>query len=203
MKTLLAALLCAAAATTPVPARAALAGEVEAPAPARSLFYEGPRYGLQVDAGVPSGGAAQLVVRPWKFLRLGGGAAYNMAGRGVKGSLTLLPFHWFLTPTLGIEAGRFFPADASRFVSDADTVAHQLLSRFGYDYLSADLGIEIGSENRFVFFLRAGLSEIVPSVGDASAALQAANPSLRITAAQPTLRARIPTARVGFLLYVY
>lgn len=198
--TLLAALICAATAA-PLPGAATL--DVEAGPPARSFFYDGPRYGLQVDAGVPSGAAAQLVVRPWKFLRLGGGAAYNMAGMGVKGSLTLLPFHWFLTPTLGVEAGRFFPADASRFVSDADAVAHQLLSRVGYDYLSADLGIEIGSENRFVFFLRAGLSEIVPSVGDASAALQAANPSLRITAAQPSLRARIPTARVGFLLYLY
>lgn len=200
MKHLFLALLLAAAA----PARASL--EVEgpaAPAPAPSFFYEGPHFGMQIDAGVPSGGAVQLVARPWRFLRLGGGAAYNMAGMGVKGSLTLLPFHWIITPTLGLEAGRFFPADASRFVSDTDLVARQLLSRVGYDYLSADLGIEIGSENRFVFYVRAGLSQLYPSVGNVTAALQAADPTLRVTAADPTLRARIPCVRVGFLLYMF
>jgi len=201
MKHLLLALLLTA---TAAPALASL--EVEgapAPAAAPSFFYEGPHFGVQIDAGLPSGGAVQLLARPWKFLRLGGGAAYNMVGMGVKGSLTLLPFHWIITPTLGLEAGRFFPADASRFVSDADTVARQLLSRIGYDYLSADVGIEIGSENRFVFYVRAGLSELYPTVGNVSAALQAANPSMRVTAADPTLRARIPTVRVGFLLYMF
>lgn len=168
----------------------------------QTFFYEGPRFGLQMDAGVPSGGSVQLVSRPWKVLRLGGGAAHNTAGVGVKGSLTLIPFHWYVTPTLGLEAGRFFPADASRFVSRTDLVARQLLGRVGYDYLSADLGIELGSEDRFVFFLRAGLCELRPSVGDVGAALRTANPTMRVTAADPTLRARIPAVRLGFLVYV-
>ncbi len=102
-----------------------------------------------------------------------------------------------------LEGGRFFPTDASRLVDDGDVVARTLLSRVGYDYLSADLGIEFGSENRFVFFVRAGLSELRPTVGDVNAALRASDPTLRVTASEPTLRARIPTVRIGLLVYVF
>jgi hypothetical protein len=73
----------------------------------------------------------------------------------------------------------------------------------GYDYLSADLGLEIGGQNRFVFFLRAGLANLYPTVRNVNAALQAANPSVRVTAADPAIRARVPSARLGFLVYLF
>jgi hypothetical protein len=173
-----------------------------AAAPA-GAFYSGTHLGLQLDAGVPSGAAASLVARPWKLLRLDAGLAWNALAYGVKGGVTLVPFHWWLTPTLGIEGGHFGPGDAGRFASGSCAAAQQILSRVGYDYLLADLGLEIGGQNRFVFFLRAGLANLYPSVRDVNAAMQAANPSVRMTAADPTIRARIPAARLGFLLYLF
>ncbi|MBI5070519.1 MAG: hypothetical protein HZB56_20005 [Deltaproteobacteria bacterium] len=192
------------AAPAVAPAVAAAANTPEGPpAPAPSLFYGGTRWGLQLTAGLPSGAALQVVFRPWKYLRASAGAGYNYLGMGVTGGVTLIPFHWYVTPTLGLEAGHFFTADASRFAGDGDAAARTLLGKVGYDYYSADLGIEFGSENRFVFFLRAGLSELRPTVGDVDAALKAGDPTLRIRTSQPTIKARIPAVRLGFLVYVF
>jgi hypothetical protein len=175
----------------------------EDPAASGGLFYPGTHFGIQVDGGLPSGGVVALVGRPWRFLRLDAGLGYDVIGFGAKGGVTVLPFHWWVTPTLGFSAGRFFEADAGRFAGGASPAVRQLLSKVGYDYLSADLGLEFGGQNRFVFFVRAGLAYVVPRFHGAGAALQAANPTLRITAADPALSARIPSARVGFLVYVF
>ena len=177
-----------------------LAGPARA---AEGLFYDGTHFGLQAGAGIPSGATASLVVRPWKPLRLDVGVGHDVAAYGLHGGVTLVPFHWWITPTLGVEAGRFAPASFARFAGGSDPAARQILSRIGYDYVSGDLGLEIGGQNRFVFFLRAGLAYLRPTVKDVNAALQAANPGVRISAADPTIRARIPTARVGFLVYVF
>jgi hypothetical protein len=198
----IAALLLAGTAGAQDPAAAAAPGREVVLAPA-SAFYPGTHLGLQLDAGVPSGAAVSLVGRPWKFLRLDAGLGYNAVAYGIKGGVTLVPFHWWLTPTLGFGAGHYAPADASRFASGSSAAARQILSRVGYDYLSADLGLEIGGQDRFVFFLRAGLANLYPTVKDVNGAMQAANPSVRMTAADPTIRARIPTVRLGFLVYLF
>lgn len=174
-----------------------------APEPSAFSFYRGTHFGVQLDAGLPSGAGLTLVARPWKLIRIDAGAGYNLVGYGIKGGVTLVPFHWWVTPTLGLSAGHFFPGDAGRFAKNADAAARILLSRVGYDYAALDLGLEIGGQNRFVFFLRAGLAQLRPSVRNVNEAIQAANPSLRVTAADPTLSARIPTARLGFLVYLF
>jgi hypothetical protein len=175
----------------------------EAPAPRPGLFYAGTHFGLQLDAGLPSGGTVALVARPWKFLRVNGGMGYNAIGFGVKGGVALVPFHWAVVPTLSLEGGRFFPADASRFAGGGSGAARQLLSDVGYDYLSADLGLEFGSQNRFVFYLRAGLSQVQARIHNVNAAMQEANAGVRMTAADPAVSARLPTVRVGFLIYAF
>lgn len=174
-----------------------------ASAPQRSLFYAGTRYGLQLDAGVPSGGTLALVARPWKFLRVNGGVGYNAVGFGVKGGVALVPFHWAVVPTVSLEGGRFFPADASRLVGGSSSAARQILSDVGYDYLSADLGLELGSQDRFVFYLRAGLSQLHARVRNVNAAVQEANVGVRMTVADPAVSARLPAVRLGFLVYAF
>src|SRR4051812_17568326 len=76
-------------------------------APAGSL----PWLGLQIDAGVPDGAQASLVLRPWKALRFSVGGGYNLISKGVRGGVSLLPFG--RGPSLTVEAGHFFEGDAN------------------------------------------------------------------------------------------
>lgn len=166
-------------------------------------MYDGPNFGLQVDAGVPAGAAAAFVFRPWYFVRLNAGVATDIIGFGVKGGVTLVPFHWGVVPTLGLEAGHFWQGDATKFGTASDPVVNTLLKSVGYDYVSADIGIEFGSQNRFVFYVRGGLTQLYPSTSNFQAALQAANVGKAIQASDPTLSARGPSARLGFILYLF
>jgi hypothetical protein len=173
-------------------------------ASSRSMFYDGNRFGLQIDAGVPAGATVAFVARPWSFLRVNAGLGYDVLAFGVKGGVTLIPFHWAVTPTLGLEVGHFFSGDATRFATVNDAALKRLLGSVGYDYLSADLGLEFGSQNRFVFYVRGGITQVYPSMGNFQQALQAANPSAaRITASEPALSGRYPAARLGFILYLF
>jgi hypothetical protein len=195
-------ILLVAALLLPGSARAEEAGGAALP-PDRGIFYDGTHFGVRLDGGLPSGGVIALVGRPWRFLRLDAGMGYDAAAFDIQGGATLVPFHWWVTPTLGFSGGRFFEGDASRFARGASPAAQTLLSRFGYDYLSADLGLELGGQNRFVFYVRAGLAYLRPRLRNVNQALQAANPSVRITTSDPALSARIPSARIGFLVYLF
>lgn len=171
-------------------------------------LYDGDHFGLEIDAGAPAGAAAAFVFRPWYFVRLNAGVATDVIGVGVKGGVTLVPFHWGVVPTLGFEAGHFWQGDATRFGTVSDAALNKLLQSVGYDYLSADVGLEFGSQDRFVFYVRAGMTQVYPSTSNFQAALNAVNglscaapPCIR--AADPTLSGRSPAARLGFILYLF
>jgi hypothetical protein len=167
-------------------------------------LYDGHHFGLLMDAGVPSGAGLAAMFRPWQMLRVEGGLNYNYVSFGLRGGLTFIPFEWAVTPTVHVEGGHFFTGDASSFTSDAS--AKILLSHVPEEYLSGSLGLEFGSQQRFVFFLRAGLSWIWSEASNVAQAVNASNTTGGATAksaANIPLLLQVPTVTVGALLYLF
>ncbi|HYR19659.1 MAG TPA: hypothetical protein VEQ15_09225 [Myxococcales bacterium] len=167
-------------------------------------LYGGRHFGLLVDGGVPGGAGLAGMFRPWRFLRLEGGLNWNYLSLGLRGGVTVIPFEWGLTPTLHLEGGHFFPGDASRFPSSAG--AKILLGYVPEDYLSASLGLEFGSQQRFVFFLRAGLSWIRTEARNFAQAVTADNPGSPTgvkSAGNISMLLQVPTVSFGVLLFLF
>lgn len=164
-----------------------------------------PLFGMTVDAGIPSGLGASAVLRPLPWLRLHAGGATNGAGFGIRGGIGFAPFQWFVTPTLQLQAGRFFEGDArgiaSKFIVLPD-YGDEALKRFHYDYLNAHVGLEIGSQSGFSFFVRGGPSWIRSEVHGLETALNRNADGLRFEAANPTITGVIPSAELGITLYL-
>ncbi len=175
--------------------------------PASSSWYSlygGRHFGLLVDGGVPGGAGLAGMFRPWRFLRLEGGLNWNYLSFGLRGGVTVIPFEWGLTPTLHLEGGHFFPGDASRFTDSAGPKI--LLGHVPEDYLSASLGLEFGSQQRFVFFLRMGLCWIRTEASNIAQAIAVENPGSPTTvksAGNVSLLLQAPTVSAGVLLFLF
>ena len=199
----IAALLATAA--PPVPDVAQEAPQVESASTGSLPAADGARrFGLLVDAGVPGGAGLAAMFRPWRFLRAEGGVNWNTLSFGLRGGVTVIPFEWGVTPTLHLEGGHFFDGDASRFTSNAG--AKVLLTSVPEDYLSASIGLEVGSQDRFVFFVRMGLCWIRSEAQNVAQAIAAANPGLdtRVKSADNMpLLVQVPTLSVGVLLFLF
>jgi hypothetical protein len=162
------------------------------------------RFGLQLDGGFPGGAGLAAVFRPYKAFRFNGGVNYDLAGLGVRGGVSYIPFEWGLTPTLNVEGGHYFEGDASKYANSA--TARVLLRSVQYDFVTTSLGLEFGSQQRFVFFLRGGISWIwseARNVRDAVAAGNSGGSSQLVSAGNVSLFARTPSVSLGFLLFVY
>jgi hypothetical protein len=190
---------------------------VVALAPALALAQEPPatgdafpRLGLSAAAGVPDGAALDVVYRPLDFLRLSAGGSWNYFGYGVQGGVGYAPFHWPIDPTLNLEVGHYFDSDMS-WVADQNagvpTELRPLLEKVGYNYVNAQVGIELGSSRRFVFFVRAGISYFWTTIRGTSQVTNTytttsgtQTATVRIT--DPELRATLPSVKVGVLFYL-
>lgn len=157
-----------------------------------------PWLGLMVDAGVPDGAQLAAVWRPVHWIRFHGGGGYNLAGFGLRGGLSLVPFDAVFSPSLVVEGGHFFGGDFRGFVADVVGEAPDgTPESLSYSYGNLHLGLELGSDD-FTFYLRGGYSLIEATV----------------TPAQPTegdalrfegdgrVSALVPSAKLGFVLYV-
>jgi hypothetical protein len=161
--------------------------------------------GLSLDAGVPDGAGISLHYRPWRLLRVGGGLLYNYVGYGVRGEVSILP-QWVVAPALTLEAGHYFDANLNSRVSQYTTVSDSvapLLERVGYTFANAQVGLEIGHPNWFVFFVRVGVGRTWLDVHGAQAAAQRqTGGDVRVTSMNdPTVRVGNPNAKLGFLFY--
>jgi hypothetical protein len=192
----------AASAADVTAARAALP-----PAPRKSL----PRLGIMADAGLPDGVTASLVYRPRRWVRAHVGGGYNMISPGVRAGATLAPFGW--GPSLTLEAGHYFDGNANRVarkLAGSSFNDSALLERVGYDFANAHLGFEVGYR-RMTFYLHAGMSYMHASLHNAQTLLQseAGGSSLvssnsEVTVARdPVLRAFVPSAKLGLIVYVW
>lgn len=189
---------------------APVAPPAPAPAPLTSVAPPAgrlPLLGVMLTGGIPDGGVVSLVVRPRKWVRVDGGLAYNALSLGAQGGVTFVPFHWGLVPTLRVEGGRFFRSDVnekvSRWAGDVPTYLRPALEGFGYDYASAQLGLEVGSQGRFVFFLRGGLAWVRSEFGDGRALQDEDSPGTELDVKGLRVSATGPTASLGFLFYVW
>ena len=158
--------------------------------------------GLSIDGGVPDFAGVTLLYRPVPYVRLGAGLLYDYAGFGVRGGVSLLPY-WFVAPSLNLEAGHFFEANVgqklSRFVKFDDNV-QPLLSHISYTFVNAQLGLELGHPDWFVFFLRAGLTRLW---ADAPGSSQFQSSDSSATLHDVTLRTQFPSAKLGFMFFFY
>jgi hypothetical protein len=201
--------MAAEATTTPAAATTAPAATAAKSAPAPVAVPSLPMLGIQLDAGVPDGAQAALVLRPWKAIRFTLGGGYNAISKGVRGGVSLLPFG--RGPSLTVEAGRFFEGDANaaarKYMSGFEDVA--ILQRVGYDFANAHLGLDFGYE-RFTFFIHGGMSYLRGKIRDANQfftdpsidGMNADGVEVKIKQ-DPTVVAIGPSAKIGLIVYLW
>jgi hypothetical protein len=168
-----------------------------------------PLLGVMMDAGLPDGANAALVFRPFSWLRAHGGGGTNMIGKGVRAGATLLPFG--SGPSATLEAGHYFDGDANGLARHfaGSTFSSPLLERVGYDYANAHLGLDFGSR-RVVFYIHGGMSYIratihnFDSVVASEASANGANGSTEVAVkGDPIVRAWVPSAKLGLIVYLW
>ncbi len=161
------------------------------------------RYGMMFDVGVPDGATLAVVMRPVRAIRIDAGISYNGVSHGVRGGITLVPFATWFTPTVSLDAGHYAEGDANplaRLVTGDPMYSSAALSRVGYDYADAQLGLELGRK-RFTFYLRAGATRVTGSLHDLGAVVGDMPKSPVTFGSDPALTVTALSARLGFVLY--
>jgi hypothetical protein len=164
--------------------------------------------GIGIDGGLPGGGGVTLLVRPLWWLRLNGGLAYNYAGLGYRGGISLAPGQWAVTPTLNLDAGHYVSGDVTKFVTFNNASYNVIAANTTYTFATAQIGLEFGSQRRFSFYVRGGLTYLMSTIPGAqlAAAANATLPDPQTTVSKTSdLKATsiIPCASVGFNLFIY
>lgn len=156
-----------------------------------------PWLGVLLDAGVPDGANVAAVWRPFHWLRFHGGGSYNLVGFGLRGGVSLLPIHEWITPSLVVEGGYVFPGDLDGFIADVTGQENEGLPQSAeYAYGNLHIGLEMGSSS-FTFYLRGGYSLIDVSITPADGA-----PSDGIRVEENArLFLTTPSAKLGFIVY--
>jgi hypothetical protein len=166
------------------------------------------RWGLTLDGGFPDAAGIAVLYRPWYWLRLeAGGTTTVWASHGVRAGVSLVPFNFPVTPALTFNYGRVFEADwnplLEKLGSTPDPELAPVLQKFGYQYVDGHVGLELGAPRRFVFFVRAGLTQIWTKVHNLSAAAASQLTDASATVSDTKVTARVPSAKVGFLVYFF
>jgi hypothetical protein len=161
-----------------------------------------PLLGLLADASVPGGLGASAVFRPWRFLRVHAGGLTNTVSSGARGGLSLVPIHFPIAPSATFEVGWLSAGDVAGLIKSAvgTRVPGDLYTRLGYWFESVQLGLELGSPDRFVVWIRAGFSWVQASLTGASQALPGGS-GARIDPGELKVRVTIPSGGLGLLLY--
>lgn len=171
------------AATAPVLVSAEGAPLV-APAPPRA-----PVVGASFDVGVPDGAALTVVLFPRSWLQLGLGALTHLGGVGFRLSVAFSPLSGPVRPLLALDYGHYFPGDFRWALgAGAPDAAKSALLGLQYDFLNAQLGLELGG-GRFSFAIRGGISYLAGKLGAFSQGQLAATP--------PRISVAMPSARLG------
>lgn len=170
-----------------------------------------PRIGLMADAGLPDGINGSLVFRPARWVRAQIGGGYNLVSSGVRAGVTLAPFGF--GPSLTFEGGHYFEGNANGAVRKFAGETYKdsaVLERVGYDYANAHLGLEIGYR-RVTFYLHGGMSYIRARVHNFDSLVEseanangASSSGTEISIKQdPIVRAVVPSAKLGFIVYIW
>jgi hypothetical protein len=174
------------------------------PSAAHAEDGDGRRLGLSLSAGAPQGFALSAVLRPIPWLRASAGVAHNVLGFGVQGGVTAFPTGWAVTPTLTLEAGRFFETDVSDdFSGTFPSAFDPSLREFGYDFYSAQVGVELGSRRSFLFFVRGGLAWVRSGLDGVQGFVPDDAPDTTVDVSDVKLRATVPTVNLGVVFFVW
>ncbi len=169
------------------------------PAPKQTQF------GINLDAGIPDGLALGLQYRPIQFLRVGAAASYNGFGFGARGTVTVIPFSFLVSPTLSVEAGHYWAADVAPLVRQAGLEVPAevvpLLQEVAYDYGNLHLGVEVGSPQHFMFYLRAGGSYIQSVVQNFGQVVQTSTGDATLEVDDLKVRAVVPSLKLGIVAF--
>jgi len=165
-------------------------------------------FGIGLDGGAPGGAGVTLLVRPLWWLRFNGGVAYNVAGFGYRGGVTLAPGQWAVTPTLSLDAGRYLSGDYNKVATFTDPNVASALSRTTYTFGTAQVGLEFGSQRRVTFYLRGGLTYVMTAVSAADmTAIVGGKLGSGGTTAQVNgdtkVTGLLPCASLGFNIFIY
>lgn len=167
-------------------------------------------FGLSIDAGFPDAAGVSAVFRPWYWIRLeAGGTTTYYASHGYRVGVSLVAFKFPLTPALTLNYGQAFEANWNgayeRFATPNPDL-QPVLQKFGYRYVDAHFGLEMGAPSRFVFFLRAGFTQIWTTLhglnSAAAAAITDADTSVTLSDAKVTFRAPV-SVKLGFIVYLF
>lgn len=170
------------------------------------------RLGVLFDTGFPDGFALSLAYRPHWALRLSAGGSYNLLGLGIRGGVSAVPFQTAVTPSLSLDFGHVFSADmgtAVRLFADKIPESLQpLLKSVSYDYANLLLGLEVGSQRRFNFYLKAGVTWIWSTAHgtgtyQSSGGAGGTTVTTTWTATDPSVNPVLPSVKLGFIYWIY
>ncbi len=151
-----------------------------------------------IDAGVPDGAGVSIAVRPLRWLRVQAGATHNLISTGIRGGVSLIPFYYWISPSLTAEVGHYFSGDATwavhLFAASANSA---LLKNVSYDYGNAQVGLELGSPRSVSFFLRGGITYLQTSVTNLDQAIHDST----IHANNLSVSGTFPSAKLGLIIY--
>ena len=183
-------------------------GNAEEPATVESALQarkaeRWPLVGAMVDVGVPDGLIGSLVVRPWHWFRVYGGAGSNSVSKGWRGGLSLIPFG--AGPSLSLEYGRYGEGDANGFVrsmAGGDFTGSSLLEKLSYDYANAHLGLEFGGKY-FTFFVHGGVSMVRAQLHSAGGTLPNTGTDTVVeVTGDPKIKAYGSSLKVGLIVFL-
>jgi hypothetical protein len=161
-------------------------------------------FGGMFDVGVPDGAMLSFVYRPINLARFHAGGGYNGVSPGLRLGAALLPLGW--GPSLGLEYGHYFEGDANglvRMIGGSEEEDNVVLERFGYDFVSLRVGMELGGD-RFTFFTRGGVSWIRSTIHDLDSLIEeegggGGNTTITI-GRDPVLNAFAPSLNLGLIV---
>jgi hypothetical protein len=160
------------------------------------------RYGVLFDVALPDGLALSFAYRPHWAVRLSLGGTYNLLAPGIRVGVAAVPFQWAVTPSLSLDAGHVFAADVGKVISGSTSIpkgVDPLLKSVSYNYADLLLGLEFGSQRRFNFYVKLGLSRVWAS---ASGTGQVSTGNYTTTVKDPAVNLGIPSVKLGFILWV-
>jgi len=169
------------------------------PAPARPALT---RYGVLFDTGFPDGFALSFAYRPHWAVRLSLGGTYNLLAPGIRVGVAAVPFQTAVTPSLSLDAGHVFAADVGKVISGSTSIpkaVDPLLKSVSYNYADLLLGLEFGSQRKFNFYLKLGLSRVWASTSGTG---QVTSGNYTTTVKDPGVNLGIPSVKLGFIVWV-
>jgi hypothetical protein len=196
------ALLGMAAVSAPTSVCAQDQNAVEAALAAKSA-ERWPVVGVMADVGVPDGGIASLVVRPWQWFRVYGGGGSNSVSKGWRGGFSLLPFG--AGPSVSLEYGHYNDGDANGLVRrmvSGEFKGSPLLDKIGYDYANAHAGLDFGGKHA-IFFVHGGVSMVWAQMHNLNDALGSSGSNTVVTVGQdPKIKVTGSSLKIGLIVFL-